>query len=145
METTTKQIDFKRVPRIFIVEDESIVAEDVRCRLISRGFAIVGMATSSDEAVREIRKADPDLVLMDIRIHGELNGIEVAIIIQSFFEHPIPVVFLTSFSEKNFAYLKVLEDYIYLNKPFHEEVLIDAIGRALQRYAALEPEKQRLT
>ena len=83
--------------RIFVVEDENIVAEDIRERL------------------------------------EELNGIETAIVIQSFFEEPLPVVFLTGFSEKSFPYLKVLDDYIYINKPYTEDILLRSIERALKQ------------
>lgn len=132
MEPITQSIEFKKSSRIFIVEDEKIVAEDLKTILESR-YVVVGMATSGQEAVTEIKRLHPDLVLMDVRIQGELNGIEVAIVIQSFFDDPIPVVFLTGFAEKSFSYLKVLTDYIYINKPFSESVLLSAIERALKK------------
>jgi CheY-like chemotaxis protein len=132
MEPVTQSIQFKRRYRIFIVEDEKIVAEDIKTILETR-YDIVGMATSGQEAVAEIKRLHPDLVLMDVRIQGELNGIEVAIVIQSFFDDPVPVVFLTGFAEKSFSYLKVLSDYIYINKPFTEKILLNAIERGLKK------------
>ena len=132
MEPITQSIEFKRRYRVFIVEDEKIVAEDIKTILETR-YDVVGMATSGQEAVSEIKRLHPDLVLMDVRIQGELNGIEVAIVIQSFFDNPIPVVFLTGFAEKSFSYLKVLSDYIYINKPFTENILLSALERALKK------------
>ena len=132
MEVATKEFRMPDKGRIFIVEDEKIVAEDLKTLLQNRGHQVVGMATSGQEAVSEIKRLSPDLVLMDVRIQGELNGIEVAIVIQSFFEQPVPVVFLTGFAEKGFNYLKVLSDYININKPFNEHELFGAIDRALK-------------
>jgi len=133
MDPVTESIHLPRKDRIFIVEDEKIVAEDLRTILENQGYEVVGIATSGQEAVNEIKRLQPDLVLMDVRIQGELNGIEVAIVIQSFFDVPIPVVFLTGFAEKSFSYLKVLSDYIYINKPFSEQVLLTSIERALDK------------
>jgi len=135
MEVTTKEIPFKRKERIFIVEDEKIVAEDLRYRLESQGYWVVGTAASSKVALEQIKNTTPDLVLMDVNIQGDLNGIEVAIIMQSFAEKPIPVVFITGFSESAFSYLKALPDYIYINKPFTDSDLFAAMLRALGKTA----------
>jgi CheY-like chemotaxis protein len=136
MEVTTKEITFQRKKRIFIVEDERIVAEDLRHRLEENGYEVVGSASTSHVAIEQIKKTLPDLVLMDVNIQGELNGIEVAIIMQSFSENPIPVIFVTGFSEGAFSYLKVLPDYIYVNKPFTESDLLAAVRRALEKAKA---------
>ena len=119
--------------RVFLVEDELLVLEDLKERLIQQNYEVVGMATSGDEAIDKIVSSNPDLVIIDIRIKGELDGIEVAIVIQSHFDDPVPVVFLTGFSEHAFPYLKVLPDYIYLNKPYQDTILFDAIERALKK------------
>lgn len=119
--------------RIFLVEDENIVAEDLRERLEKNNYEVVGVADSGKTAIEQVQQLRPDLLLMDVRVKGELNGIETAIVIQSYFEKPIPVVFLTGFSEKSFPYLKVLNDYIYINKPYSEELLLGAIERALKQ------------
>ncbi len=132
MDVPTKEIHLPRRNRIFIVEDERIVADDLQMRLEKHGFEVVGRATSGQEAINKIKATCPDLVLMDVRIQGELNGIEVAIVLQSHFDEPVPVVFLTSFAEKGFPYLKVLGDYVYINKPFSEPDLLSALERALK-------------
>jgi CheY-like chemotaxis protein len=119
--------------RIFVVEDENIVAEDIRDRLEKNNYEVVGIADSGKAAIEEVKLLRPDLLLMDVRVKGELNGIETAIVIQSYFETPIPIVFLTGFSEASFPYLKVLNDYIYINKPYSEEILLNSIERALNQ------------
>jgi len=121
--------------RIFVVEDENIVAEDIRDRLEKNNYEVVGIADSGKQAIEEVKSLRPDLLLMDVRVKGELNGIETAIVIQSYFEKPIPIVFLTGFSESSFPYLKVLNDYIYINKPYSEEILLSSIERALKQIA----------
>ena len=133
MEQITKEIIFPAKARIFIVEDERLVVEDLKERLIKQGYNVIGTAISGKEAIEEIKVVCPDLIIMDVRIAGELNGIEVAIIVQSYFEHHIPIIFLTGFSEQAFSYLKVLPDYIYINKPFQERILMDAVERALEK------------
>jgi two-component SAPR family response regulator len=138
MEPSTQEIKFRRPTRVFIVEDERLVVEDLRVRLQNRGYDVVGTAGSGTEAIQEITKVHPDVIIMDVRIKGELNGIEVAIIVQSHFDETIPVVFLTGFSEKTFGYLKVLDQYIYLNKPFREDQLVEAIERALKKSRSAE-------
>jgi two-component SAPR family response regulator len=133
MEPITKEINFPKKANIFIVEDERLVVEDLKERLINHGYNVIGTATSGKEAIEEIKVVLPDLIIMDVRIAGELNGIEVAIIVQSYFDHPIPIIFLTGFSQQAFTYLKVLPDYIYINKPFQETVLMGAVERALEK------------
>ena len=119
--------------KIFLVEDEIIVAEDIRDRLIQHGYQVFGIETSGQQAIEKIKETRPDLIIMDVRIAGDLNGIEVAIIVQSYFDSPPPVIFITGLSQKLFDYLKVVPDYIYLNKPFEESTLMMAIERALHR------------
>lgn len=131
MEEQTREIQMPKA-RIFLVEDERLVVEDIKERLIRNGYAVIGTAVSGKDAIEAIKDSTPDLVIMDIRINGELNGIEVAIILQSYFDEPLPIIFLTGFSESAFGYLKVLPEYIYLNKPFHESMLVDAVQRALR-------------
>jgi two-component SAPR family response regulator len=133
MEPITKEINFRMKANIFIVEDERLVVEDLKERLVNHGYNVIGTATSGKEAIDEIKVVSPDLIIMDVRIAGELNGIEVAIIVQSYFDHPIPIIFLTGFSQQAFTYLKVLPDYIYINKPFQESILMEAVERALEK------------
>lgn len=119
------------MPRILIVEDESIVADDLAALLQKAGYEIMGIAASGRKAI-EIAKADrPDVILMDVRIHGDLNGIETAIIIQGHFDDPVPLVFLTAMPTGKYPELAAVYPYIYVNKPIKDEDLIAAVRKAL--------------
>jgi DNA-binding NarL/FixJ family response regulator len=133
VDNQTKKSSLTSKARVFLVEDELLVLEDLKERLIQHNYEVVGTATSGNEAIDKIVSSNPDLVIIDVRIEGELDGIEVAIVIQSHFDYPVPVVFLTGSSENAFPYLKVLPDYIYLNKPYQDTILFDAINRALKK------------
>ena len=63
---------------IFIVEDESIVAKDIQNNLIKLGYNVLGIANNGKDAIEQIKETNPDVVLMDIMIKGDLTGIEVA-------------------------------------------------------------------
>ena len=133
VDNQTKKSSLTSKARVFLIEDELLVLEDLKERLIQHNYEVVGTACSGNEAIDKIVSSNPDLVIIDVRIKGELDGIEVAIVIQSHFDCPVPVVFLTGFSEHEFPYLKVLPDYIYLNKPYQDTILFDAINRALKK------------
>lgn len=125
----------KKKIKILIVEDEAIVAEHLAVILQRNGYRISGKATSGRRAIQMAKKNRPDLMLVDVRIEGDLNGIETAIVIQGHFEEAIPVVFLTAFPAKQFSVLAALEPYIYLNKPIQDEDLIAAVAGALAKKA----------
>lgn len=121
--------------KILIVEDEAIVAEHLAVILEHNGYKISCRATSGRKAIQLARRNRPDLMLVDVRIEGDLNGIETAIVVQGHFKEPIPIVFLTAFPEKQFPVLAALEPYTYLNKPIQDDELISAVARALARKA----------
>jgi len=79
--------------KVFIVEDEVIVAESLNDQLQSLGYTVVGQATSGEEALQKITNNLPDLVLMDIMLKGEMDGVETAKEVRDL--HGIPVVFLS--------------------------------------------------
>jgi CheY-like chemotaxis protein len=124
--------------KILIVEDEIVVAQDIAKRLESVGYDITGIAVSGRDAIQSATNAPPDLILMDVRIQGELNGIETAIVIQGQLNRQLPVVFLTAFLSREFPYLKVVDPYIYLNKPFTEKELLESIEVALKHLSGLQ-------
>ena len=102
--------------RVLIVEDEMILAKDLARSLKNLGYEITGMVTSAEEAIQEAEDSKPDLVLMDIKLTGEMDGIEAADQIGSRFD--IPVVYLTGFAEKDvLERAKKTEPYGYLGKP----------------------------
>ena len=125
----------KKKIKILIVEDEAIVAEQLAVILERNGYKISGRATSGKKAIQIAKRNRPDVMLVDVRIEGDLNGIETAIVIKGLFEEAIPTVFLTAFPEKQFPVLAALEPYIYLNKPVQDEDLISAVAGVLARKA----------
>src|SRR5579864_8164341 len=84
--------------KIVIVEDEGLIAADLQGRLERAGYRVPGVAASGGEALEVIRAESPDLVLMDIRLSGEMDGIEVADQVRSEFD--IPVVYLTAYEDR---------------------------------------------
>lgn len=79
---------------ILIVEDELLVAKDIQNRLTKFGYAVVGVVSSGKEAINKATEKNPDLILMDIHLKGELDGIEVAQVIYNGLN--IPIVYLTA-------------------------------------------------
>jgi two-component system, response regulator PdtaR len=83
---------------ILIVEDELIVAESLSLDLQRKGYAIAGIVSTGAEAINAAFVSQPDLVLMDIMLKGNLDGIETSKIIQQ--QRPVPVIFITAFSDR---------------------------------------------
>lgn len=119
--------------KIFIVEDERIVAEDLK-RMIERlGYKVVGSAVNGADAIRQVEASRPDLVLMDIRIQGAMDGIEVAEHIYTHFD--IPVSYLTAYAdETTLDRAKATMPFGYILKPFEERNLKTTIELALYRH-----------
>jgi PAS domain S-box-containing protein len=120
---------------ILIVEDERIVALELEARLRRMGHAVVGSVASAREAIAESRRLVPDLVLMDIKLQGEMDGIDAAATLRS--ELDVPVVYLTAFADdETVQRAKITQPYGYLLKPFHERELHVVIDLALYRHRA---------
>ncbi len=118
--------------RILVVEDERIVAEDLRVRLQKMGYAVPSIVSSGDEAIRELEKNGTDLVIMDIVIKGEMDGIETADIIRSRFD--VPVVYLTAYADEEMLNrARITEPFGYIVKPFDERELHITIEMALYK------------
>ena len=130
--------------RILIVEDETIVALDLRRRLERNGYQVIGNEVSADAAVETARTQKPDLILMDVQLRGRMDGIEAAAIIKN--ETGSPVVFLTAFSDRaNLDRAITTDAFGYLLKPFEERDLLIAIEFALEKsrmQAALREAKE---
>jgi two-component system cell cycle sensor histidine kinase/response regulator CckA len=118
--------------KVLIADDEAIICENLAHILTSHGYAIVGCAGSGRVAIDLARKTPPDLIIMDVKLDGDLNGVEAAIVIQGELDRPIPVVFLRGFNLKEFPYLNVVHQGAYLNKPYTKKELIDCIEKALK-------------
>jgi PAS domain S-box-containing protein len=121
------------VPLIFIVEDEGIVADDIRETLVSLGYSVAGTAKSGEKALEMIAATRPDLVLMDIHLAGPMDGIDAAGEIHRLYG--MPVIFLTAYSDRELLdRAKLTEPYGYVIKPYDERGLQSAIEMALYKY-----------
>jgi len=119
--------------KILIVEDESIIAEDISDSLISLGYRITGMVYSGEEAIEAAAQFRPDLVLMDVNLQGEIDGITAAAEIRSRFQ--IPVVYLTAYADENtLRRVNATKPFGYIVKPFEEKNLHTTIQLALHRH-----------
>lgn len=115
--------------RILIVEDESIVQLDLRLRLERMGHVVVGVASRGEEAVAKANELKPDLVLMDVRLEGSMDGIEAARQIRA--SQEVPIVYVTAYGgdAMSTAHAEVLRPA--LSKPFRTAELQSAILREI--------------
>jgi|SRR5437867_2338167 len=118
---------------IMVVEDENIVAKDINHRLKSLGYDVPAVASSGAEAIRKAAQTLPDLVLMDIRLKGDMDGVETADQMRRQFN--IPVVYLTAYADNStLQRAKVTEPFGYILKPFEERELYTCIEVALYKH-----------
>lgn len=119
--------------RILVVEDEHIVAMGIKKMLKSLGYTVTGIASSGEDAISKAESTFPDVVLMDIMLKGDMDGVEAAMEIKEMFN--VPVVYLTAYSDsKVLERAKRTEPFGYIIKPFDEKDLYSSIEVALQRY-----------
>lgn len=123
--------------KALIVEDESIVAEDLRAKLQELGFNVVAVTASGREAIECAKVAHPDLVLMDFQIKSDLDGTEAAVVIQGMTEQPVPIVFLTAHPPSEFPLISAVAPYVYLRKPFSDADLKRILDDAIRLRASL--------
>ncbi len=120
-------------PRLLVVEDEAVVAIDVRSHLKRLGYDVVGVADSGEEACRQAAEQRPDLVLMDVRLKGAMDGIEAGRRIRT--ELGLPVVFLTAYADdETLARAKATGPHGYVLKPFDERDLQVTVEVALHKH-----------
>jgi AmiR/NasT family two-component response regulator len=118
---------------ILIAEDEGIIAKDIERILIKFGYAVSAIVFTVEEAIQKAEENRPDLVLIEISIGGETDGIEAARSIYTKFN--IPVVFITAVSDKDtIERAKIAEPYGFIVKPFEDELLYATIEMALYRF-----------
>jgi len=116
---------------VLIVEDEAIVSMDLRYRLESMGYRVPAGITSGEEAIDAASQLHPDVVLMDIRLRGEMDGIDAAGEIRRRFN--IPVVYLTIHAgEDTLARARRTEPSGYLRKPIDDASLQAVVEMAIQ-------------
>ena len=121
--------------KVLVVEDENIVALDLKRRLSKLGYNVIGMASNADRALKLVEEHHPDIVLMDIHIQGHTDGIEIARVVHE--KYHIPVIYLTAYSEETtLARAKQSNAYGYLLKPYSERELHAGIQMALEKSQA---------
>ncbi len=117
---------------ILVVEDEYIVAKDIRNRLINLGYTVPAIVATGEEALRKTEEFKPDLVLMDIVLKGDKDGIETADEIKT--RYNLPVIYLTAYTDdKTIQRAKLTEPFGYIIKPFEERELYSTIEMALYK------------
>ncbi len=123
----------KTGPRILIVEDELLISTNVARSLVSLGYEVVAEVVTGEEAVAVANAAKPDLVLMDIVLEGDMDGIEAAEKIR--FDLDIPVVYVTGYAEEDvLVRAKLTDPYGYLAKPIAFQELRTVIETALYKH-----------
>ena len=134
MKTSQSMANRSDRARILVVEDERLVALDIQRTLIELGYRVAGSAARGEDAVRKARAARPDLVLMDIRLDGPMDGIDAASAIQK--ELQIPVIYLSAFSDADtMRRAGRAAPSGFLLKPFNQAELVCAVDMALGRRA----------
>jgi signal transduction histidine kinase/CheY-like chemotaxis protein len=119
-------------PRILIVEDELVVGLDLENRLRDMGYQVLAVVPSGPEAIDQVQMVTPDLVLMDIKLSGEMDGIEAGERIREHLD--IPIIFVTAFAdEATTTRVKAIAPYGYVVKPFQRGALRAVIESALSR------------
>ncbi len=119
---------------VLVVEDESIVSKDIQHSLKKLGYNVVGASSTGEKAIELAGAETPDVVLMDIMLKGDMNGIEAAQQIKE--RYSIPVIFLTAYAdEATLSKAKITEPYGYVLKPFKEIDLHTTIEMAIYKHS----------
>jgi response regulator of citrate/malate metabolism len=117
--------------KIIIIEDETIISFGYRLQLERLGFDVIGTARSSEEAEELLKREEPDLIIMDIYLKGEKNGLELAQEIHA--RKPIPILFLTASTKPEIiSAIRSLEGCQYLAKPINSDSLEDMLQRFMR-------------
>jgi len=128
--------------QVLIVEDERIVAGDLRSRLRRMGYRVAAIVSTGDDAIRAADEHHPDLVLMDIRLEGTMDGIQAADTIRR--NHNIPIIYLSAYADQSTVErAKVTEPFGYLLKPFEDSELRTTIEMALYK-GSMDQERRGL-
>ena len=121
--------------KALIIEDEPLIAEDIRDCLSNLDYQPVDVAYSKEQAFRFLEKYDLDIVLLDINLGSKTDGIEIAKVINE--KYKIPFIYLTSYSDKaTLEMAKITRPWGYLVKPFQEHDLFTSLEIALFNFSS---------
>ena len=121
--------------RILVVEDEAIFAKDLSLTLQDLGYEVIGTVRTGELALQLTEESKPDLILMDIKLAGEIDGIQASVEIRARFD--IPIIFITAHGEMGvISRAKVTEPYGFLTKPISHNILKNTIETALYKHEA---------
>jgi PAS domain S-box-containing protein len=121
-------------PRILVVEDDAIISLEIAERLKRMGYVVTGIVATGEEAVTAAVDVRPDLVLMDIRLRGSMDGTQAAGRITS--QIDVPVIFITAYSDREtLDRARQIFSYGYIIKPFKDQQLLCAIDMAFSNHA----------
>ena len=106
--------------KILIVEDDFIVAIDLKIHLEKMGYHVLDITDNGKDALTKTRKTNPDLILMDINLKGDIDGIDTAQQIHKLYD--VPIIYLTGYNDKNtIKRANITEPYGYIIKPFEDK------------------------
>ncbi len=129
--------------RVLVVEDESIVAMGIKHKLQNLGHSVVDMVATGEDAIKSARENHPEIILMDIVLKGEIDGIEATQIIRK--KQDIPVIYLTAYAdEEMLSRAKVTEPYGYIIKPFKSSEINANIEMAIYKHASSKKQNEIL-
>lgn len=129
------KIEQSSMIQILVVEDESIIARDIQDCLEDLGYGVSATAATGLDAIKKATELKPDLILMDIRLKGETDGIQAAEHIWN--QLQIPIIYATGFSDREtLERAKLTRPFGYILKPIEERELYTAIETALHQHRA---------
>ncbi|MGA7908838.1 MAG: response regulator [Candidatus Sulfotelmatobacter sp.] len=127
-------------PRALIVEDETLIAEELRERLSRLGFSVIALVDSAEEGIAIAIRERPNLILMDIRLRGEKDGVQAAEEIRQ--QVDVPIVYLTAYSDRlTVDRCRGTTHDGFILKPFLKRELQSTIEIAMQRHAIRAQQK----
>jgi PAS domain S-box-containing protein len=142
MKSATPEVDSAPLIQVLVVEDERVVARDIKACLEHLGFKVVGIAASGVEAIEKAKTLLPNIILMDIRLEGEMDGTQAAQ--QIWQQLQIPIIYSTGYSDQaTVDRATATEPFGYILKPIKERDLYVAIKTALQRHGLETRLKER--
>jgi len=119
---------------ILIIEDDHVIGMEIKERLENLGYNVVARLSYGEDAIVKAGELNPDLILMDIHLAGDIDGIQAAEKIKSLYD--IPIIYLTAYADDNtLQRAKITEPFGYVLKPFEERELVSTIEMALYKHS----------